>query len=50
MKTRVWQITIRFEGELLNARIEAMYQYDAYIEVQKKYPGCIIKKVAETKN
>ena len=49
MKTRHWQIIIRYEGESLTVTTEAVYQYDAYIELQKKYPGCSIKKISEIK-
>ena len=49
MKIRYWEIIIRYEGKSLTTTIEAIYQYDAYIELQKKYPGCIIKKISEVK-
>lgn len=50
MKTREWELLIRYEGETLNTKIEAVFQYDAFIEVQKKYPGCVVMKASEIKS
>lgn len=44
---RVWEFKIKHEGNLLNIRIEAKYYYDACLETQKKYPGCVIKNISE---
>jgi hypothetical protein len=50
MKTRYWEIIIRYEGKSITTTIDSVYQYDAYIELQKKYPGCIVKKISEIKS
>jgi hypothetical protein len=46
---RSWKVIIEYEKEPLEIIVQAKYYSDAYIEVEKKYSGCIIKNVSEIK-
>ena len=45
---RNWKVIIEYGGKLLNVVIVvAKYYSDPYLQVEKEYPGCIVKNVSE---
>lgn len=47
---RKWKVIIEHEGYLLELIIEAKYYSDAYIDAEKKHPGCIVKSIFEIRS
>jgi hypothetical protein len=45
-----WKIVIEYKGKTLSIELEARSYADAYIEVELKYPGCVIKSISEVRN
>jgi len=44
---RNWKFVIEYKGSLLKVVVETKYYADPYREVEKEYPGCIVKNMAE---
>lgn len=42
-----WKVIIEYQSKILELTIEAKYYSDAYVDVEKKYPGCIVKSISE---
>jgi hypothetical protein len=42
-----WKFTIEYKGQLLKLMIDTNYYADPYMQIEKEYPGCIVKNVLE---
>jgi len=44
-----WKVIIEFEKGTLEILLEAAFYSEAYIEAEKKYPGCVVKSITEVR-
>jgi hypothetical protein len=42
-----WKIILEFEERTMEISIEASSYSNAFIESEKKYPGCVVKSISE---
>jgi hypothetical protein len=42
-----WKVIIEDKGKTMELKIAARYYSDAYLEANKKHPGCTVKSISE---
>jgi hypothetical protein len=42
-----WKIIIEYKGNTMEIIVDAKFYSDAYLEAERKFPGCIIKSILE---